>query len=63
MNKKCICGGEMTECKLNTSVLSFLQVEVPHKYNFPRTYSAKAYMCKECGKVDIYADIENKENT
>ncbi len=59
MNRKCICGGEMVECQLNTSPA--LGIIIPDKYNFPKGYLAKVYVCKNCGKVDIYADIDKKE--
>ena len=50
----------MLECKLNTTPT--LGVIIPENYNSPKAYMAKVYMCKLCGKVDIYADIE-KEKT
>ena len=61
MNKKCSCSGEMVECQLNTTPT--LGVIVPEKYNSPKGYLAKAYMCRNCGKVEIYADIDKKEKT
>ena len=61
MNKKCLCLGDMVECKLNTTPT--LGVVIPEKYGSQKGYLAKVYMCKTCGRVDIYADIEKKENT
>ena len=49
----------MVECQLNTSPA--LGIIIPDKYNFPKGYLAKVYVCKDCGKVDIYADIDKKE--
>lgn len=60
MESKCACGGKFIPCTLNT-VATAISVSVPNGYNFPKTYTVKAFICESCGKIELYADKENKE--
>ncbi len=58
INKLCTdCGGKLLECTLNIGMFE-LSVTVPEKYNFPKTFKVKAYMCSDCGRINLYADNE-----
>jgi len=46
---------------LNTGIVTAQSVSVPNGYNFPKTYNLKAFMCENCGKIELYADKQNKE--
>ncbi len=59
MENKCSCGGKLVPCTLNT--LAGISVSVPNGYNFPKQYNIKVFMCESCGKIELYADKQNKE--
>lgn len=60
MEKKCVCGGKLVPCNLEM-VATSLTISVPNGYNFPKVYNLKAFMCESCGKIELYADKQNKE--
>ncbi len=53
MEKKCQCGGKMTESEF----LSFggVSVRVPNGYNYPKDYMVVPFVCEKCGKIEFYA--------
>ncbi len=55
MENKCACGGKLVPCTLNTFAAA-ISVSVPNGYNFPKQYNLKAFMCENCGKIELYAD-------
>lgn len=59
MERKCTCGGEMTPCELTSGIFPGMTVSVPDGYNFPKQFQAKAYICKKCGKIELYAENTN----
>lgn len=56
MDKKCDCGGKLTECEISMGITFVQTVRIPNGYNFPKICTVKNYVCESCGRIYSYAE-------
>ncbi|MCM1299247.1 MAG: hypothetical protein NC203_06860 [Firmicutes bacterium] len=62
MERKCDCGGRLTECEIGSGISYVQTVMIPNGYNFPKTCTVKNYVCESCGRIYSYAEKKEKKD-
>lgn len=59
--RTCECGTLMQEGEFLVGAMCGTYMRVTDGYNFPKTYHAIPYFCKNCGKINFFAEGVGKE--